>query len=678
MIVEKVSTSNFLGLSGGCHDFGAVTLLTGPSGSGKSSVVWAVRWALFGTPRIPGDVDSVIGADPSPARVTVWFSHNGCRYRVERSRERGTTRAGAVTLAVSRFDDARGWMPFGDRGVTAAQKRIASILGVDAALAEAAMFVDADGFIMARPEDRRRVLLSVLPDTRVWEGAHARAEGRHKALKARVAELSAGLTTTNDNIAGVDEDEIALRAQMAQAGDLDELRAAWEAARGRCGDPEGDRARARELAEARRGDHEKAVEERAARIRRIEDGTALFNDLAAALDAADRDAATAGAAREEVAAAEAREREAADAVVAARSSQWRRAAVEELRADPRCCPLCRAAVDEDRIRSIEERLSDEGGDVIVAQAHLSAVREGLARARDRLERAQSDVRGSSARLSVMEDRARAFASSTASGDGLCEDLGRVLDEETAAVPGPPVMPGPGEEEAAILARLESGGGGESEVQAAWEAYRRREQMDDTLASLTAEREGFTEDLGQLTVERGEAEAALAAAGELVRACAPKGIPTWLMSGVLDRLASRHNALLEVCAAGAPALRVSYESTRITRGRQKETLDIMVSVEGGAPRPVEALSGGERAVVTATAALAMAWLINDDAPGSLGSLFMDETLGGLDERAAGSVASALSAMQDAAGVSGVTVVTHDRPIIDALSPCAVSHVFAKEK
>src|SRR5258707_13954951 len=77
-----------------------LTGIIGPNGSGKTTVLEAIAWALYGNPAIRGTRDSIrfIGAGPrAPVEVELDFDLAGHRYRVTR---------GLTTAAVYLDDSA--------------------------------------------------------------------------------------------------------------------------------------------------------------------------------------------------------------------------------------------------------------------------------------------------------------------------------------------------------------------------------------------------------------------------------------------------------------------------------------------------------------------------------------------------------------------------------------------
>jgi exonuclease SbcC len=98
--------------------------ITGPTGSGKSSLVDAITYALFGqAPRVGRGIKDLISQGSDRVRVSLEFSAEGRRYRVHRS----SARKGQSPIQLERFDDSEDeWKPIADKAsdVTAEIERL--------------------------------------------------------------------------------------------------------------------------------------------------------------------------------------------------------------------------------------------------------------------------------------------------------------------------------------------------------------------------------------------------------------------------------------------------------------------------------------------------------------------------------------------------------------------------
>jgi DNA repair protein SbcC/Rad50 len=77
--------------------------ITGPTGAGKSSLVDAITYALFGeAPRVGRNIKEMISQGGDRLRVSLEFAADGARYRVHRA----SARKGAAPVQLERFDAA--------------------------------------------------------------------------------------------------------------------------------------------------------------------------------------------------------------------------------------------------------------------------------------------------------------------------------------------------------------------------------------------------------------------------------------------------------------------------------------------------------------------------------------------------------------------------------------------
>ncbi|TKX52103.1 hypothetical protein EXE44_19260, partial [Halorubrum sp. SS7] len=61
-----------------------VTVIHGLNGSGKSSLLEACFFALYGSKALDGTLEDVITNGEEETEVELWFTHDGVSYRVER------------------------------------------------------------------------------------------------------------------------------------------------------------------------------------------------------------------------------------------------------------------------------------------------------------------------------------------------------------------------------------------------------------------------------------------------------------------------------------------------------------------------------------------------------------------------------------------------------------------
>ncbi len=136
--------------------------ITGHTGAGKSSLVDAITYALFGeVPRVGDSIKQLISQGEDRLRVNLEFSADGGRYRVHRS----TGHKGVPAVQMDHLDPATGeWLPDADKA-REVNEHVASILGMDydgfvrSVLLPQGQFQQ---FLAGKPEERRKVLDGLL------------------------------------------------------------------------------------------------------------------------------------------------------------------------------------------------------------------------------------------------------------------------------------------------------------------------------------------------------------------------------------------------------------------------------------------------------------------------------------------------------------------------------------
>jgi exonuclease SbcC len=169
--------------------------ISGQNGAGKSSLLDAITWVLFGEARRRDD--SIINNNAEAAEVVFTFDYENSRYKVQRSKPRGKT----TLLEFSQQDVQGNWHPLTEATLRATDERIVKTLRLDyETFINASFFLQgkADQFAQQRPSDRKRILSNTL-GLEVWETY------KEEALRRRhLAE--ADLAIREDRLRGIDEE----------------------------------------------------------------------------------------------------------------------------------------------------------------------------------------------------------------------------------------------------------------------------------------------------------------------------------------------------------------------------------------------------------------------------------------------------------------------------------------
>ncbi len=140
--------------------------VSGANGAGKSSILDAITWSLFGVARARSD--AVINQNCQTAEVGFDFEYEKQDYRIRRFKSIDKS----LVLEIFKFDpESDHWRPLTEHTVTETQNKIVSILRLDYdSFVNAAFFLQgkADSFTNLTPSRRKDILASIL-GLEIWE-----------------------------------------------------------------------------------------------------------------------------------------------------------------------------------------------------------------------------------------------------------------------------------------------------------------------------------------------------------------------------------------------------------------------------------------------------------------------------------------------------------------------------
>ena len=205
MIPYKLRLENFLSYRQGLEplDFAGMHLvcLVGENGHGKSALLDAVTWALWGKARSNSD-DEIMHTGSSEMQVEYEFGLGSQRYNVIRKRQRrGSSSKAELELAV--WDEGYdAWQPITEPTIRATQERIDDILRMDYETFVNSAFLkqgEADAFTSKSPGQRKEILATILGLSRYDAYAESakvtakRAEEEARLLDLRLQEIEGEL-----------------------------------------------------------------------------------------------------------------------------------------------------------------------------------------------------------------------------------------------------------------------------------------------------------------------------------------------------------------------------------------------------------------------------------------------------------------------------------------------------
>lgn len=197
--------------------------ISGQNGAGKSSILEAITWALFGRARGQSD-DSIINTqhESKEARVEFTFSYENDLYRVIRSKVAGKT----AQLEFQVFAPEKGWLPLTEKSIRFTERRIETTLHLDYdTFINASFFLQgkADEFAQRNPGERKRILGSIL-GLDIWEGYREAAAERRRGVELELRDLAVRMAAIDEELAE-EPQRVAAHAQaVTRLKELEEAR----------------------------------------------------------------------------------------------------------------------------------------------------------------------------------------------------------------------------------------------------------------------------------------------------------------------------------------------------------------------------------------------------------------------------------------------------------------------
>ncbi len=210
-------------------DFNAFDLacISGQNGAGKSSLLDAITWTLFGEAR--GKSGDIINLHPEVkgAEVIFTFRHEENTYRVQRMLPRNKN-----TILEFWIQNNEEWRPLTEKTTRDTQARIEQTLRLDyETFVNASFFLQgkADQFTQQNAGKRKDVLSNIL-GLEVWEQYKTRAAERRKAIERDVDEIDGRVAEIDAELSEEDARKIRFAELEANLKQLTASRAAQESA----------------------------------------------------------------------------------------------------------------------------------------------------------------------------------------------------------------------------------------------------------------------------------------------------------------------------------------------------------------------------------------------------------------------------------------------------------------
>ncbi len=180
--------------------------LTGENGHGKSALLDAITWALWGQTRAKS-VDEVVRLGQNETEVEFEFDLEGERYRVLRKRSL-RTKAGQSALELQGFDAAANrYQAISGNTIRETEAKIVQLLHMTYDTFINSVFIlqgRADEFTTRRPGERKRILAEIL-GLSVFDELEARARSHRNALDQSIQALNLRLQELQQDVARQNE-----------------------------------------------------------------------------------------------------------------------------------------------------------------------------------------------------------------------------------------------------------------------------------------------------------------------------------------------------------------------------------------------------------------------------------------------------------------------------------------
>lgn len=736
MHITSITMKGFLGFHNDTHiDIGeGIIAFSGPNGSGKTTVQQAVQWCLTGVTRVSGDVDSIINHNSDRARVSMEFTHVGNSYRVTRTRMRSGKSSGQVSLKVERKAGSK-WIDLSSgRSTTALQEHLMrNIIGSSPDVLQALMFVDQKGvgnnFTGAKSEDRRSILISMLPELDKWGSIHKNVSEAFTEVNKSITQYSSALDNHLENVDELADDVDDLEKKVSTI-DLDSLQKSIDLANDNIhslssGTDQMDVLRERLAAaqETRRA-KEKLLEDEKLKIRDkhndlweiTQQASALSSEHDELMDSKMDTGIHYDALRGHISSLEISIKDLDDSVKSKYDS-WKdsqqatamtrnelskmESRVTSLQhSDSGVCDTCHSSLSDEQVSWMIDQAHDDIDklkEILVenqnnevhqkslygdAVSDLDNAKMNLNSYQHQLQECESKKSIIEAKISALPERFQDLADQVQDIiDDHCEPMkiietcGPIMDELSEKHKNFSTTIPPSDVENEILDMMNQERGDDS-LQKAREAKERALQELAEAQSTIASKEALEAKLGTMrekakTMRKNlsNAEERMKKLSVLREATSPKGIPSAIISNLLGDISTHANSMLSRMESGkSMQIEFSMEKER-KKGGSRPVLDILVHMDGGV-RPIEAVSGGEHATITVTIMLAMATIINRSVPGLVENLFFDEAFAAVDSDKIPQVVEMIGeAMQanssESTPIKTMVIVTHDNKVLEGV-------------
>ena len=685
MIPLKLHISGFLSYRDPVElDFESFDLacISGQNGAGKSSLLDAFTWALFGKAR-GGDKDALINLQSKAAEVALTFAYEGNIYRVQRTATKGKSTVLEFQIAEARnsiFDNSENqqsnielsnnvtWHPLTEKSGRETQNRIEQTLRLDYdTFVNASFFLQgkADEFTQKKASERKTVLSNIL-GLEIWETYKERTADRRKDIEKEIAGIDRSIADIDLELA---EEEPRKQKLKSLEADLKRLAAARKTQESAL---ESIRKAASELDQELAAEKARLDEERRGlktQLSVISDQSSVVSELTGRIEGARKSLTEAEemlAKRNEL---EENRNAARDEFASLKAeNELRKLEMDELKAridqlesaEGATCPLCGQELSEAHRKSTLKQLQKEGkekGDRFRAnKSRMDELTKVIAEIESQIAKLSNAERE---RLTLsnsitqwterIESAQKAVQQWETGGAARLKEVESILASEKFAAEVRKPAVSLDEAERSLLELQEQENKKNQEVGGA-------RQLVEVLDSLRARKKG-------LTLEREEMTQQVARHKTLERAFGKDGVPALLIEQALPQIEAKANDLLDRLSNGTMSIRFATQAEYKDKKRDdlKETLDILIS-DGAGLRDYEMYSGGEAFRVNFAIRLALSEVLAGRKGARLQTLVIDEGFGSQDALGRQRLIEAINLVKP--DFAKILVITHLDELKDA--------------
>ena len=662
-----------------------VACLSGDNGNGKSALVDAITWALWGKARAKSD-DDLIHMGQAEMEVEFEFAVAHNQYRVIRKRSKaGIKRTGqsALDLLIAGPD---GFALISGNSIRETEAKIIELLRMDYdTFINSALLLQgrADEFSMKRPGERKEVLGNIL-GLSLYDSLEKLAKSLGREKDIRQQEYSNNLNRIDRQLeqkpayeSGLKEAETAISGigdQLEkQESALTGLRQSREALKFK---DEEHKALGKQIEQAQQQLRylQGQVAEHSSRIERYEKTMATYADDSARsrkrLDELAGQELDLTAKREHI-------EESSNRIHFLRSTNAKlkeemddlRRRLDLLGQGQAECPLCGTELGVEGREKIMANYEVEGrekGDA--CRANLGEIQQKDGKLND-LKREASDLESAiAAQRTQCERQLEALDRDKAEAEKALPQEKQALDQaQRAAQDLRAALQESDDKRKAILVDLEALPNMERQLDSAERAFRELRDRERSYRDKQAELQASLRRCAELEMERQDVSKAIRAAAEeksifedLATAFGKRGVQALIIESALPAIEEEANRLLGRMTDNRMHVRI--ESQRDTKkGETVETLEIRIADELGT-RSYEMFSGGEAFRVNFALRIALSRLLAGRSGAPLPTLIIDEGFGTQDSSGRERLVEAINSIQD--DFEKILVITHIEDLKEA--------------